>query len=206
MSDDVLETVRLRNDFYRDGYRKLMTVCLVLCITNVLSLLTAYTVFSKPDQVHFFATSSDGRIIPVEPLNEPGISTAELLDWSAKAAIKIYSYDYVNYRDDLQSVSSMFTGQGWQSFQDTLTSSRMLKSVIAQKLVMNAVPTGSPTIVEKGILNGRYTWKVQIPMLVKLQGSTPLSSPVMVSLLIQRVSLVNNPDGIGIINIIATEG
>jgi intracellular multiplication protein IcmL len=206
MSDKVLETVKLRTDFYRDGYRKLATIVLILCASNLLSILTVSYMFSKPQEVRFFATSSDGRIIPVQPLNQPGITNAELLDWTVRAATKIYSYDYVNYRDDLQSVSAMFTGQGWQSFQDTLTSSRVLKTVVAEKLVMSATPTGSATIIEKGILNGKFTWKVQVPMLVKLQGNTPLSSPVLVTMLVQRVSLVNNPEGIGIINIVVKEG
>ncbi len=206
MSDDVLETVQLRADFYKDGYRKLATIVLMLCIANAFLGLTVAFMYSKPEEVRFFATSTDGRIIPVEPLNRPGRTNAEILDWTVRAASKVYSYDYVNYRDDLQSVSAMFTGSGWQSFQETLTSSRMLKTVIAEKLVMNAEPTGAASITEQGLIRGRYTWKVQVPLLVKMQGNTTLSTPVLVTMLVQRVSLVNNPDGIGIIQILVSEG
>ncbi|MDC3181199.1 type IVB secretion system apparatus protein IcmL/DotI [Gammaproteobacteria bacterium] len=206
MSDDVLETVQLRTDFYKDGYRKLATIVLVLGIANILMVFALLSTYSKPDEVRFFATSSDGRIIPVQPLNLPGKTSAEIIDWSVRAATKVYSYDYVNYRDDLRSVSSMFTGKGWQSFQETLTRSRTLKTVVAEKLVMNAEPTGAASILEQGVLDNRYTWKVQVPILVRMQGNTEMRIPVLVTLLVQRVSLVDNPEGIGIIQMIISEG
>ena len=137
-------------------------------------------------------------------MSEPGISNAELLDWVTKSAIQLYSYDYVNYKKSLQDASTVFTGEGWESFQSALVASRMLKTVIQEQLVMTAVPTGAPMIVEQGKLGGKYTWKVQIPMLVKLSGGVSINKPVKVSMLVQRVSLVNNPKGIGVINFVAS--
>lgn len=206
MSEGPLETVVLRNDFYRDGYRKSLSIIIFLLLANVLLGLSVLSLYSQKPEARFFATSSDGRIIPVQPLSQPGLSTAEVLDWTTKASIKTYSYDFVNYRASLQEVSEMFTGTGWTKFQEALTKSRMLKTVIAQKLVMTAVPTGAPRIVEEGVRNGRYMWKIQIPMLLKLQGSQNITQPIKVSVLVQRVSLINNPKGIAIVNYVVSEG
>lgn len=206
MSDGPLETVVLRNNFYRDGYRKALTIIVFLMIANVLSIMAVLQLFAQKPEARFFATSSDGRIIPIQPLSVPGLSSAEILDWTTKAAIKTYSYDHVNYRASLQDVSEMFTGTGWTKFQEALTKSRMLKTVIAQKLVMTAVPTGAPVILEEGIRNGRYMWKIQIPMLLKLDGARSLSQPVKVTVLVQRVSLINNPKGVAIVNYVVSEG
>ncbi|UTC24404.1 type IVB secretion system apparatus protein IcmL/DotI [Candidatus Comchoanobacter bicostacola] len=206
MADDALEQVRLRNSFYQDGYRKVLTLCLILCVTNALSIIGSYKAYTRAPDPYFFATSTDGRIIPVQPLDEPGRSPAELLNWASQAALRIYAYDYVNYKDDLQSVSSMFTGSGWASFQKSLTDSRILKAVLANKLVMSAKLTGSPVITMQGLRQGRYLWKVEMPLLIKQQGQSTAAFPVKLDMIIQRVSTVNNPEGIAIESIIVTEG
>jgi|AntRauTorckE5430_2_1112549.scaffolds.fasta_scaffold00008_25 intracellular multiplication protein IcmL len=203
---DGLETVILRNDFYRDGYRKSLSIVLFLLISNVLLAFAVLSLYAQKPEARFFATSSDGRIIPVQPLSVPGLSSAEILDWTTKAAIKTYSYDHVNYRASLQDVSEMFTGTGWTKFQEALTKSRMLKTVIAQKLVMTAVPTGAPIVLEEGVRNARYMWKIQIPMLLKLQGAQNITQPIKVTVLVQRVSLINNPKGVAIVNYVVSEG
>ena len=206
MAHDALESVVIRNDFYRDGYRKCLTAVLVLAVANLIGLISVYSMFSQRPETKFFATSPDGRIIPVMPLTQPGMSKAEILAWTTQAAIKSYTYDYVNYRTSLQDVSEMFTGTGWTRFQEALTSSRMLKTVIAKQLVMTSVPTGAPLIIEEGVRNNRFVWKIQIPMLVKLSGQQSLTQPVKVTMLVQRVSLVNNPQGVAIVNYVVSEG
>lgn len=205
MADEALESVIIRNEFYRDGYRKCLTAVLVLILANIIGLMSVFAMYTQRPETKFFATSPDGRIIPIVPLNQKGKSSAEILDWATKAAIKTYTYDYVNYRTSLQDVSELFTGDGWTQFQRALTSSRMLKTVIASKLVMTARPTGAPVVVEEGVRNNRYIWSIQIPMLVKLSGDKSLTKPVKVSMLVQRVSLVNNPEGIAIVNFVVSE-
>ena len=70
---------------------------------------------------------------------------------------------------------------------------------------MTASPTSAAVISESAVRGDRYTWKVEIPMLLKLKGKTPLTVPVKVTMLLQRVSLVNNPDGIAIVNFVVSE-
>ncbi|MEC7031007.1 MAG: type IVB secretion system apparatus protein IcmL/DotI [Pseudomonadota bacterium] len=206
MSNDALETVVVRNEFYRDGYRKSLVIILVLVVTNLLALFSVIRLYNRPDPVAFFATTSDGRIIPILPLDQPGKRDAEIIDWATKAAIKTYTYDFVNYRDALQQVSQSFTGNGWTNFQRAMQDSGMLKTVIAQQLVMTAEPTMAAVISDKGVSRtGRYTWKIEIPMLLKLKGPKSMTVPVRVSMLLQRVSLVNNPDGIAIVNYVVSE-
>jgi len=205
MSQDALEAVVYRNEFYRDGYRKSLLIIVLLILSNLFAIVSVYNVLSKPNPVAFFATAPDGRIIPVLPLSEPGMKNSAVVDWATKAAIKTYTYDFVNYRSSLQEVSQLFTGTGWTKFQEAMQKSRMLKTVIKQELVMTATPTAAATITESAVRYDRYTWKVEIPMLLKLKGKTPLTVPVKVTLLLQRVSLVNNPDGIAIVNFVVSE-
>ena len=205
MSDGALEAVVLRNEFYRDGYRKSLLVILMLIAANLFAVLAIVKLTDRPTPVAFFATSSDGRIIPVLELDQPGKKDAEVIDWATRSAIKAYSYDFVNYRETLQQVSQSFTGAGWTNFQRAMSSSGMLKTVVAQRMVMSAEPTAPAVITDKAVRGGRYTWKVEIPMVLRLQGAkSPGPQPIRVNMLIQRVSLINNPDGIAIVNYVVS--
>ena len=177
-------------------------------ISVLFNLILAYGVYfmaTNPPPPRYFATSPDGQIIPVRPLDEPVYATADILAWATGVAITSYTYDYINYRSDLQAIAASFTSDGWQSFLGALQSSRMLDTVLSQRLIMTAAPTGAPTIQQQGVINGRYSWKIAIPMLVKLNGGTTISQPVQVYMLIHRVALVNNPKGIAINSFIVSE-
>ncbi|HRE30926.1 MAG TPA: DotI/IcmL/TraM family protein, partial [Candidatus Berkiella sp.] len=68
-----LELVVLRNNFYRDNYRRLMLVCLgLICLTGGLIYWGLYERTHKP-LPQYFATTYDGKLIPLIPLSEPGI-------------------------------------------------------------------------------------------------------------------------------------
>lgn len=203
--DDPIVVVNMRYEFYRDGYRRILGLVLASVLINIILAIGIFSLVMNPPPPRYFATSPDGQIIPVRPLDEPVYGTADVLAWATNVAITAYSYDYVNYRSDLQALAGSFTSDGWSSFLTALEGSRMLDSVMSQKLVMTAVPTGAPIIKQQGVLNGRYAWKIAIPMLVKLSGSVTMQQPVQIYLMIQRVSLVNNPKGIAVSSFIVSE-
>ena len=205
--DDALMAVQMRYDFYRDGYRRLVSILLLLLVLNAITIISAMYLYNQRPEPKFFATSSDGQIVQIHPLSQPVFSTAQVITWATEAAMQAYSYDYVNYRQQISLVAKSFSSNGWSFFLDALNKSLMLKTVIDQKLVMTAVPTGAPVIIQKGEVQGRYTWQIEIPMLVKMQGQNNLPpTPVKITMMVQRVSLANSAKGIAIVNYIASEG
>ena len=103
MPQDALETVKLRNNFYRDSYRSLV-VALLLSLLVIAGLVTtvSYLIMSKPSPKYFAATNS-GRMIPLIPLDQPNLSDANVLQWTSMAVVSIYSYNYVNFRQAFQN-------------------------------------------------------------------------------------------------------
>jgi intracellular multiplication protein IcmL len=207
MVDDAVELVRLRNNFYRDNYRRLvgaLLILLVIVITLVGTIL--YQVVNRPEP-KYFATTVDGRIMPLFPLSDPMLSPGELLQWAHGAAISAYTYNFVNYRDAMQQLQNQFTPDGWRYYEDALRVSRNLEMVIAKKLVVSAVATGTPVILDQAIIDGRYSWKVQIPLLISYQSpNEQTQKPVIVMMIISRVPTVDMPKGIAIVSFVASEG
>lgn len=199
MAQDALTAVKLRNDFYRDGQRKIIFALLFSVLINfILASLLVY-MLTHPPAPKYFATSISGRITPLYPLDEPNQSDSAVLQWANQAAIAAFTYNFVNYRDELQASSGFFTSDGWTQFLNALQQSNNLDAVKAKKLIVSAVATRAPIILQKGLLNGVYSWRVQMPILVTYQSASEFSQQNnVVTMLITRVSTLNSPRGIGI--------
>ncbi len=207
MKEDALHVVTLRNEFYRDNYRKVVAALLLSFFILLALALSLFYIVTHPPAPRYFAVSSDGRILPLISLNQPNLSNSAVLQWANQAASAAYSYNFVNYREALQQAGNYFTPEGKQTFFSAIKSSNNLQAVISKKLIVSAVATGVPVVLEQGLLAGRYTWKVQIPMLVTFQSASQFSQQsVTVTMLIVRVSPLESPAAIGIAQFIVSGG
>ncbi|HAT1806787.1 TPA: type IV secretion protein DotI [Legionella pneumophila] len=199
MAEDALTVVALRNKFYKDSQRKVILALLIAIVVNVVLASLVVYMITHPPAPKYFATSINGRITPLFPLDEPNQSDSAVLQWANQAAIAAFTYNFVNYRDELQASSGFFTAEGWDQFLGALEQSNNLGAVKAKKLVVSAVATRAPIILQKGVLNGRYSWRVQMPILVTYQSASEFTQQNnVVTMLITRVSTLNSPRGIGI--------
>lgn len=196
---DALVAVGLRNQFYRDSYRRVMATLLLSIFLNIALGGVLFYMLTHPPKPKYFATTINGRITPLFPLEEPNQSDSAVLQWANQAAIASFTYNFVNYRKELQAASEFFTPDGWRQFLQALQSSNNLDAVKAKKLIVSAVATRAPIILDKGVLNGRYSWRVQMPILVTYQSASQFTQQNnVVTMLITRVSTLNSPRGIGI--------
>lgn len=199
MADDPLQLIQLRNDFYRDNYRRVMLALLSSIGLTLLLLVILFYLILNPPAPKYFATYPDGRIMPLVPLSEPNMPISALLTWANEAATACFTYDFVNYRQALNNASQYFTPDGWRDFASALGSSTNLNAVIKEKLVVSAVATGAPVPLQQGLLNGLYAWRVSMPMVITYQSASQVATQnVTVTMLITRISTLTNPKGIGI--------
>ena len=205
MVDDAVELVRLRNNFYRDNYRRLVGSLMVLLVVVVALVgVVFYQIANRPEP-KYFATTVDGRIMQLFSLSEAMLSPGELLQWAHGASVSAYTYNFVNYRDAMQQLQNQFTADGWRYYEDALRTARTLEMVIAKKLVVSAVATGTPVILDQAVVSGRYSWKVQIPLLVIYQSPNEQTQQAMiVTMIVSRVPTVDMPKGIAIVSFVSS--
>lgn len=204
MAEDALTVVALRNKFYKDSQRRVILALLLSVIMNAILTMVAVYLYLHVPPPQYFATSINGRITPLVALSEPNQSDSSVLQWANQAAIAAFTYNFVNYRDELRAASGFFTGEGWQQFINSLEQSNNLDAVKAKKLIVSAVATGAPIILQKGLLNGVYAWRIQLPILVTYQSASEFSQQnLVVTLLVTRISTLNSPKGIGISQFVA---
>ena len=204
MAEDAVTAVVLRNNFYRDGQRKMILIAIFSILCNVVLAGILGYVFTHPPEPRYFATSINGRITPLISLDAPNQSDSAILQWANQAAIASFSYNFVNYRSELVAASGFFTSDGWNQFITALSESNNLDAVKTKKLVVSAVATAAPVILQKGLLNGRYAWRIQMPILVTYQSASEFSQQNLnVTMLVTRVDTLNSPRGIGIAQFIS---
>ena len=195
-----LEAVVTRNLYYRDGYRNLIKIAVIegVAIVLLIAALVVTISVSRP-QDRFFATTADGRLIRMTPLNEPNLNDSALIAWASRAAVDVMTFGFHDYQRRLQEASTYFTRRGWQSFTTALEASRIMETVEKSQQVVTATPKSAPVIIQQGLVNGVYRWIIEMPLIVTYQSGTARQSDTMnIRLTIVRVSTLDSPNGVGI--------
>lgn len=205
---DNLGKVVLRNEYYRDGYRLALRVSVVQSFI-IVGLIAAmfFVIHVHQPENRYFATTEDGRLIPMVSLTQPNLSNPALMSWVAQASTEVMTFGFNDYRRRLQESSRFFTRRGWESFTGALQAARILETIEANSQVLTAAPRGAPVLQEEGLVSGQYQWIVQIPMVLSYQsGSKSRADSWIVTLVIVRVPRLESPNGVGIAQWIAVPG
>lgn len=195
-----LGSVVIRNEFYRDGYRSLLKMTLIQSVV-ILGLIGAmYYVIRIHQPKHFyFATTEDGRLIPMVPLSQPNLSTPALMSWVAQATTEVMTFGFNDYRRRLQESSRNFTKRGWESFTQALQRSRIIERVDVNQQIITAAPSGAPVLQSEGLVAGRYQWVVEIPIILTYRaGPKKQNSGLLVTVVVVRVPRLESTNGVGI--------
>jgi intracellular multiplication protein IcmL len=191
-------------DWYRDRFRQVATICMVLVLLLIVSLAAnAIQVISSP-RPQYFAVTDDLRIKKLQPLDEPAISQSGLFNWTTRTVTETFSLDFVHWRKQLMDVKPHFTDEAFGELINSLKNSGNLKMIKERKLVLSATVRRSPVVKAKGVVDGRMTWKLEFPVTFTFESSerAVASQNLVCNVMVQRVSTVNHPRGIKIVQLV----
>ncbi len=207
MAEEGLQRIRLKDDFYRDGFYKALIAWLALLFVIILLLgLSLYIALTKPAPVDF-AADNEWRILPSVPLDVPYLSQADLLQWVSDTLSRVFTYDFVNYNQQASKNMYFFTNNGWEAFTTILPQYVNSNTMFNAKGFLSAYPAGAPKIIQSGLLNGVYLWRIQMPINLNyssLQTTSQLQLSAEISVV--RISTLNNLHGVAIDTISVTKG
>lgn len=195
--------VVLKDDFYRDGIGKVITIMLGLGIAFAFLLaMSLYLFFSKPQPISF-PVGADWRVVEPVPVDQPYLGSAEVLQWVSSKFPKSFTYDFTRYNDQLQDHMQYFTSNGWQVFVNQLNNYINYNTVQLNKQFVSGAPTTVPLIENEGVVAGRYAWWVTMPVTISIANSDRASSQdVIFQVLVVRVPTTDNLVGVAIDNVI----
>jgi intracellular multiplication protein IcmL len=196
---DAIQTVMTRNSFYRDGYRALLKVALVqgAVITTLIAVVIILVLTANVKHV-FFATNVDGRIMPIQPVNDAYFEDDQVITWTARTSREVMQMDYLNYRTHLDEVKMRFTQTGRVDFLNALKDSRLIEAIEQKKLVSQLRIEGAPQVLKKGLgKNGTYSWYLSMPISILYDGQdAPQPVRGVLQVRVDRVNFLEIPDGI----------
>ena len=190
-----LTLVLMRNAFYRDNYRSAVFAVVFVFFINILLLITIVYRYTHPPEPQYFATNGQYQLIKWHPLTDPVRDNNYVLQWTSNAVQEAFSLDFIHWRSQLQRAQNNFTPSGWNWFVTAFKKSGDLQSLVNLSMVSDAVVTGAPQIQYQGVLDGTYLWKIKMPVMITYANSTgkTIRVPMKVTLIVQRVSVQDNP-------------
>ncbi len=123
-----------------------------------------------------------------------------LLTWAETSVAQAYTFNGLNYQENFDTLlSHNFTSEGAASFRKILDSSQLLKQVTSQQLNLTGIVSGQPVILKQGALMGRYTWKVQMPLLLTFESASQVTTKrLIITVLIVNVPTTDSPEAVAI--------
>ncbi len=206
--DDALVMVHLRNAFYRGKFRFVLGLYVLSLIVILILIGMIVYLIKHPTEPLFFPADKIGRLIQVIPVQEPNMTTEDVAKWSIEAVEAAYTYDFVNYRKQLQDAQKYFTDYGWRNYMKSLSSSNNFKALTQRKFIQLAKVVEPPKLVVQGLLDGSLGWKFQMPVLVTylmppFSDKSKFSNPLIVSVTVRRLDPLQSYKGLGVVQIIA---
>jgi len=207
MAEETMQTVELQDNFYRDGFTKVIVLISSIIIAICLLGITSAYIFLTAPPPQYFRVTDEFRIQPEVPVTQPYLPVPAVLQWVSDTLQQVFVLDFVHYDQQLQSYRMHFTDQGWTVFSNQLNNYVNYNTVKSAMLFSNTTPGGAPFIVNQGVLSGRYAWWVQMPIDITFQGvgAVPGRS-LTLQVLVVRVSTKDNLSGVAIDNVIVVDG
>ncbi len=209
--NDALVLIFSRNIFYkRLHYLALALFGFSLIVIFGLGALL-YLLLAKPNIPLYFPADNVGRLTKVIPVSEPNMGLNDVMNWTVKAVQKSYSFDYINYRGQIQFAQRYFTTYGWNTYLSALQLSGNLTAVTEAKRIAIAQVVETPKLLAEGILSGAYAWKFEMPLYViylepPYDDKSSFSTALKVTVLVQRQKPLEGNQGLGIVQLIIEMG
>lgn len=138
-------------------------VLLLMLVTLFFLVRAVATEFPKRQFVY---TTNAASVCAFTPLEEPGdVTDAIVRTFATEVAIDMHALDYVNFRSTLDRVTATnFTADARVAAAEALRDSGILRTVTQQFFILRAVQRDTAAIVAQGVEDGRYRWRVRVPV------------------------------------------
>ncbi len=202
-ADEAVATALARDAVTRE--RHVIYMRLIIGLLFALSVSVAGNVWlsQKGIQYKYFASDPMGRARELQALDQPVQSTSRVLTWSTDAVNQAFTFSFANYQQEIEQSRTYFTPGGWEGFRQALQEKGNLDAVIKNMYVATASPAKAAVVVDQGLVDGRYAWKLEVPLLITYQSATQeATQSIVVAVTVVQVPADENPEGLGIEQVI----
>jgi intracellular multiplication protein IcmL len=205
--DDALIMVHFRNQFYKKKFRFSLFVLFLNLITIAVLIGVLVYLLRNPTRPLYFPTDDVSRLIQYIPINVPNMSTDDVAAWTIDAVENTLSYDFVNYRLQIQNSQKYFNEVGWRNYMAGLTKSNNLLALTQRKYIVIAKVVDKPKLKVEGMLAGAYAYKFELPVLFTylyppFDDKSKFTNAVYLDVVVMRQDILSSYKGLAIAQMI----
>ncbi len=199
-----------RREFYKEAKNKLVILAGFSTLTLLSSAGVSYYAHQENIKNIYFSIKDDGTVVEMIPFSEPNLKDSVVTSWVQKALIETFDFNFHNMKQSLsESSMSWFTSSGGSKLIKALQEEGHFDAVLNRKLILTYTPKHAPIVVKKYLnqRTGKYTWELQAQgsMTYINQKGKRYTDNTIFNVVVERVSLRQDPTGIGISKIIMTK-
>jgi len=189
---------------YREGFKNLVRLVIFEGVVALfLTCIVLYYVSYVLPQDSYYAVSglANGAELkkPMIGLASPNISRDAILRWSAASATEVMTFGFDDLDTRMTRARRLFTPEGWTSFEAALKKTALVKVMVDNQQLLSTIPAASPTVLMEGLMQGKYTWVVEMPSILTLRAGDKKSTAMLrIRMIIVKMPTEQNPMGIGI--------
>lgn len=101
-----------------------------------------------------------------EALDKAHRSPEQVGEWVAGVVTDAFSVNPLTWAEDSKKIEKVFLPYGFQEYQSYLTRMGLLASLEGNKMRLQAITDGTPTLLKEASLDGVYHWVYRVPLLL----------------------------------------
>jgi intracellular multiplication protein IcmL len=204
-----LEVVQHRNNFYKEGDRKLIFIAGFVAVVLILQIFIAFLGFNARNERVYFATDPNGSLIKMQMLNQPNQKDPVVAQWVANAIVDTFSANWrtLNTHQN-EATMRWFTDAGAVELLKALRDSGNFDVITEKRMLLNTSLDSAPILVGKSPANtqGVYQWVFQVDGLMTFYTQTQqFTNKVRFMVTVERRSMLEDVSGLGISKVVMTK-
>lgn len=195
--------------WYRKYFGPTLIVLAIALVAIAIMAVVVYGLVARGVEREYFAyDSKTGVMVKLVPLDQPMGPDSAVLDYASRCVVAINTYDFVNYRAQMQQAQSCFTDDGWNKYMEAINRAGSMRSVINNRMVATAAISQAPVITRHGLVRGTLAYEVEVPTIITYSGGQAGNNPtqrILIKLLLTRIPAHEGAAGLAITQYIAED-
>ncbi|EHM1530004.1 DotI/IcmL/TraM family protein [Salmonella enterica subsp. enterica serovar Typhimurium] len=174
---------------------------MIIAVLSVLLIIAVIAAINSDNK--YFASSPDGKITPMVPLDSPVINDNGIKIFAVYTLYDVLNLDFDTWRQDLEKGRVGFIDKGLGNLITAVKDAGII-AIMEKDRVNLRTEFGTPVISQKGIKDKVATWVVQIPITFNFVGQNTTSKPLKFILIATIRAVDNNtyPKGVAISQVV----
>lgn len=174
---------------------------IIIAVLSVLLIISVIAAINSDNK--YFASSPDGKITPMVPLDNPVINDNGIKIFAVYTLYDVLNLDFDTWRQDLEKGRGGFIDKGLGNLITAVKDAGII-DIMEKDRVNLRTEFGTPVISQKGIKDKVATWVVQIPITFNFVGQNTTSKPLKFILIATIRAVDNNkyPKGVAISQVV----